>query len=142
MAVFNLDGDGPRFMQDIEPLKGDPSPVEALLIEAPGANTVKLNKDLLIKRGGVRVMSRAAAAMALHTLQQFASGGGAGHRTSLRGGGPLVTLAIPGPFAAGAPTLWQRLWINVPQGLPPELSQVESIFPWLAPTKTSAKRKA
>jgi CRISPR system Cascade subunit CasA len=46
-AAFSLDGEGPRFLQDFSPLEGEHSPAEALFIEAPGANTVKLNKDLL-----------------------------------------------------------------------------------------------
>jgi CRISPR system Cascade subunit CasA len=109
-AAFSLDGEGPRFLQDFSPLEGEPSPVEALFIEAPGANTVKLNKDLLVKRERIRVLSRASAAMALYTLQQFAPLGGAGHRTSLRGGGPLVTLVVPGAPENGRPlTLWQKL---------------------------------
>ena len=142
-SAFFLDGDGPRFSQDFDELKSEASPVEALLIDAPGANTIKLNKDLLVKRGGVRVLSRAGAAMALYTLQQFAPSGGAGHRTSLRGGGPLVTLAVPGAGKdAPAPTLWQKIWLNVPKGAPAQASDRERIFPWLAPTKTSAKKES
>ena len=80
--------------------------------------------------------------MALYTLQQFAPSGGAGHRTSLRGGGPLVTLAVPGAGKDGpAPTLWQKIWLNVPNGAPAQASDRERIFPWLAPTKTSAKKE-
>ena len=48
-AAFSLDGEGPRFLQDFSPLEAEPSPVEALFIEAPGANTVNLNRDLLVK---------------------------------------------------------------------------------------------
>jgi CRISPR system Cascade subunit CasA len=44
-SAFVMDGDGPRFLQDFEPLDAEASPVEALLVEAPGANTAKLNKD-------------------------------------------------------------------------------------------------
>jgi CRISPR system Cascade subunit CasA len=145
-AAFSLDGEGPRFLQDFSPLEGEPSPVEALFIEAPGANTVKLNKDLLVKRERIRVLSRASAAMALYTLQQFAPSGGAGHRTSLRGGGPLVTLVVPGaPDSAenGRPlTLWQKLWLHVPQSRPLDHARLHLAFPWLAPTKTSAKKES
>lgn len=142
-SAFWLDGDGPRFLQDLDELKSEASPAEALLIDAPGANTIKLNKDLLVKRGGVKILSRAGAAMALYTLQQFAPAGGAGHRTSLRGGGPLVTLAIPGAVEdAPAPTLWQRIWLNVPEGAPADPGDKAKIFPWLAPTKTSARKES
>lgn len=137
--AFVLDGEGPRFLQDYEALNAKASPIEALLIDAPGANTVELNKDLFVKRGGVKLLSRAGAAMALYTLQQFAPAGGAGYRTSLRGGGPLVTLAIPGAVdSAHPPTLWQRVWLNVPTGVLPAASARERIFPWLVPTITSA----
>lgn len=143
--AFVLDGDGPRFLQDHYALDGEISPVEALFIEAPGAITVRQNKDLLVKHGRVRVLSRAAAAMALYTLQQFAPSGGAGHRTSLRGGGPLVTLALPVRREQNGTerpaTLWQRLWLNTPadRGLDPD--HVKHAFPWLAPTRTSAKKE-
>jgi len=130
-------------LQDFSPLEGESSPVEALFIEAPGANTVKLNKDLLVKRGRIRVLSRASAAMALYTLQQFAPSGGAGHRTSLRGGGPLVTLVLPGAAEKGRPlTLWQKLWLHVPQSKPLARDSLALAFPWLAPTKTSAKKES
>jgi CRISPR system Cascade subunit CasA len=138
--AFVLDGDRPRFLQDLDPLGGEPSPVEALFIEAPGAITVKQNKDLLVKHGRLRVLSRAAAAMALYTLQQFAPSGGAGHRTSLRGGGPLVTLALPAATEKPA-TLWQRLWLNTPADCLLDPDRLKDAFPWLAPTRTSAKKE-
>jgi len=142
-AAFYLDGDGPRFLQDFSPLEGEPSPVEALLIEAPGANTVKHNRDLLVKRGRIGALSRASAAMALYTLQQFAPSGGAGHRTSLRGGGPLVTLVVPGaPNNYRPSTLWQKLWLHVPSSRPIDKARIALVFPWLAPTKTSAKKES
>lgn len=140
--AFLLDGDGPRFLQDFDALDGEGLPIDSLFIEAPGANTIKLNKDLFIKRGQSRVLSRPAAAMALYTLQQFAPSGGAGHRTSLRGGGPLVTLALPDGGPGSHPTLWQRLWLNTPSDLKPNASEKTRIFPWLAPTRTSTKKEA
>jgi CRISPR system Cascade subunit CasA len=143
--AFVLDGDGPRFLQDIDPLDGDRSPVESLFIEAPGAITVKQNKDLLVKHGRLRVLCRPAAAMALYTLQQFAPSGGAGHRTSLRGGGPLVTLALPVRKDEGGKekpaTLWQRLWLNTPADCQLDIDGAKDAFPWLVPTRTSAKKE-
>lgn len=59
--AFVLDGDGPRFLQDFDALDGDDLPIESLFIEEPGANTIKLNKDLFIKRGQSRVLSRVIA---------------------------------------------------------------------------------
>ena len=97
--AFVLDGAGPRFMQDREELVGGVVPISGLLIDSPGANTIKNNVDLFVKRGRVTTLSRAAAAMSLFALQTFAPSGGAGHRTSLRGGGPLTTLP-PARFLA------------------------------------------
>jgi predicted phage terminase large subunit-like protein len=71
--AFFLDGDGPRFMQDMDPLEGEKEvEVGGLLIDAPGEETLRKNADLFVKRGGVRVLSRAAATMALFTLQTYA----------------------------------------------------------------------
>lgn len=131
--AFNLDGDGPRFLQDFEDLVSGQEPVERLLIEVPGDSTVKKNTDLLVHRGRAARLGRAAAAMALYTFQSWAPAGGAGNRTGLRGGGPLVTLVIP----SLARSLWQVLWANVPQGLPPGPADLPRVFPWLAPTVTS-----
>ena len=142
--AFVLDGDGARFMQDADALEGAVE-VEAggLLIDAPGENTVKKNADLFVKRGGVSVLSRATAAMALFTLQTYAPSGGQGHRTSLRGGGPLTTLAVAGRTGK-PPNLWGRLWPNVEtreaidsRGIAGPKPGRERIFPWLAPTRTS-----
>lgn len=133
-AAFLLDGDGPRFCQDAEDFSGKSLPVERLLIDAPGENTVKRNTDLLVKRDRVAILGRPAAAMALYALQAFAPSGGAGHRTSLRGGGPLTTLVLPN----NAPcTLWHMLWANVPDGLPARAGELPLVFPWLAPTRRS-----
>jgi len=139
--AFELLGAGARFGQDLDPLGDqDETPVSALLIEAPGANTIKENKDLFQKRGQVPLLSRAAAAMALFTLQTYAPSGGAGHRTSMRGGGPLTTLLLP-PEAGDAPaTLWQRCWLNTPLANEDEVPATDAltlVFPWLAPTITS-----
>lgn len=136
--AFVLDGDGPRFLQDIETLAGEAVPVERLLIDTPGENAVKRNSDLLVKRGRVQALGRPAAAMALYALQAFAPAGGAGHRTSLRGGGPLTTLAVPGRREAGRPVpLWHLLWANVPLGESPAPDDLPTVFPWLAPTRRS-----
>ena len=135
--VFNLDSDGPRFLQDVEDFAGEPVPIERLLIDAPGENTVKRNTDLLVKRNRVPAMGRAAAAMALYAMQSFAPSGGAGHRTSLRGGGPLTTLVLPAADERHPHTLWQVLWANVPNGEVPSSADWPKVFPWLAPTRIS-----
>lgn len=144
-SAFALGGDGPRFMQDGDELADSPeSEAGALLIDAPGENTLRKNADLFVKRGGVAVLSRPAAAMALFTLQTYAPSGGQGHRTSLRGGGPLTTLAIGGHTNRPLTTLWDRLWPNVEtreaiegRRLGATKPGLERIFPWLAPTRVS-----
>jgi CRISPR system Cascade subunit CasA len=136
--ALNLDGSGPRFFQDYEDLGDDTSPVEALFIDAPGAKSVKENADHFVKRERTTVLSRAGAAIALLTLQTMAPAGGAGHRTSLRGGGPLTTLIEPPRDATSSePRLWQRLWVNVLPNLRGSPKEAKLIFPWLGPTRTS-----
>lgn len=112
--AFNLLGDGPRFLQELGGLPGKPAPIEALLIDTPGANGQKKNADLLTHRARYPALGLPAAAMALYTLQAFAPAGGAGNQTSMRGGGPLSTLVIP-QAAEGdpEPSLWRKVWANV-----------------------------
>lgn len=140
--AFLLDGDGPRFMQDLTLTPeeaGEPVPIGSLLIESPGANTITHNADLFIKRGGVNRLCPACAAAALFTLQGFAPSGGAGNRTSLRGGGPLTTLVL-------GSTLWETVWNNILTeeflnglGGNHSLPTAGSLYPWLAKTRTSTK---
>jgi CRISPR system Cascade subunit CasA len=129
--AFELDGAGPRFLQDLDRLedRGIENDAGALLIDIPSH---------FVRRAGHLVFDRATAAMALFTLQCFAPAGGRGNLTSLRGGGPMTTLVLPGE--ADTP-LWQILWLNAlwdkdwsdPAGMP------EKVFPWLAPTRVSDK---
>lgn len=139
--AFDFDGDGTRAFQDLDPLaEADLKPLGGLLIDAPGENTLKNNADLFVKRGGADGLGLAYAAAALVTLQTYAPSGGAGHRTSLRGGGPLTTLLAPVRARFGLATLWDRIWANMPAPHP-ALQQADPMtaFPWLAPTLTSAK---
>ena len=132
--AFELDGDGPRFLQDREDLVSGAEPAERLLIEAPGDSTVKKNTDLLVHRGQTAALGRPAAAIALYTFQSWAPAGGAGNRTGLRGGGPLTTFVLPG----AQPSLWHLVWANVPvMDVPTDLADLPCIFPWLVPTVTS-----
>jgi CRISPR system Cascade subunit CasA len=138
--AFDLDGDGPRFMQDLDPLTDSAeNGVGALLIEAPGAQTERNNADLMVKRGRVARLSRSAAAIALFTLQTYAPGGGAGHRVGLRGGGPLTTLIVPDDDSGRPRPLWQLVWAHVAVGKPADLATLPKVLPWLTPTPTSEK---
>lgn len=142
-SAFVLDGEGPRFGQDLEEIAGESVPVSQLLIEAPGANTVKRNLDHFVRRGRVETLSRAGAAMALFTLQTYAPSGGAGHRVSVRGGGPLTTLLMPGPLRGEGRDmpvpLWRTLWLATPGR--DEGPRIERVFPWLVPSRVSDKGK-
>ena len=136
LPVFEFDGEGARFMQDLD-LQAEgasENTIGALFIEMPGENALRNNSDHFIKRGGVSGLCPDCAATALLTLQINAPAGGAGYRTGLRGGGPLTTLLLCEP----AQSLWQDLWLNV-QERPSFLSHcgdanlTETVFrfPWM-----------
>ena len=136
-AAFVFDGDGARFMQDRSLLAEEFSDIGGLLIDSPGENTVKNNGDHFVKRGHVEALCPQCAALALLTLQINAPSGGAGHRTGLRGGGPLTTLI---DVAAGdSNSLWHGLWLNVRErdsflSLSGDRTKtaLHQRFPWLA----------
>lgn len=112
--AFVFDGDGMRFMQDFAlrtdgTNQKDFNSISGLLIDAPGENTLKENKDHFVKRNTVDALCLHCAATALFTLQTNAPSGGQGHNTSIRGGGPLTTLVTAGDHN----TLWQQVWLNV-----------------------------
>lgn len=139
-SAFELFGDGPRFLQDLTLETDAPGEekIERLLIEAPGENTLRQGKDHFVKGDRIEALCPACAAMALLTLQINAPSGGQGHRTGIRGGGPLTTLIVH------PESLWKSLWLNVlPAGdLAGESTgkdRPEDRFPWLAPTRTSGK---
>lgn len=143
-ALFNLlgdaHGDGPRFCQDYESLDGEANDVESLFIDTPGGNGQKKNADLMTHRNRYPALGLKAAAMALYGLQQFAPAGGAGNRTSLRGGGPMTTLVMPWKEEGTPVSLARLLLLNVP--LSPALqwlddSEIARALPWLKPTITS-----
>lgn len=125
------------FMQDLTMCDADKparSDVDSLLIE-------QANADLFVHPGGIQSLCPACAAAALYTLQTFAPSGGRGHRTSLRGGGPLSTL-LKGQ------NLWESVWLNVlpsgsrPDEMPsaPDTAQLAGqVYAWAAATRTSEK---
>ncbi len=145
---FDLDGNGPRFLQDFTLAEeigalGPAAqaertrPVGDIFIEAPTGKTLEDNTDLFVKRGGMTALCPACAAVALLTLQTNAPSGGQGHRTSMRGGGPLTTLVL-------ADSLWATAWLNVlgrsgflsATGNPARDAPADQ-YPWLGPTRTS-----
>ncbi len=143
---FFLDGDGPRFMQSLDQFEGKERNIDGLLFDSPGEETLRKNTDLFKKRDSVTGLCRSCISTALFLKNAYASGGGTGYRTSLRGGGPVTTLVLPDPERNPEwMTLWHRMWSNVvPRRMFFELvpgngrlSAPEKIYPWLAPTRTS-----
>lgn len=139
--AFDLDGDGPRFMQDLTLLESTnpiENPAEDLFMDSPGEKKAKDNTDLFVKTGTVDRLCRACAAAALCALQTYAPSGGKGHRTSMRGGGPLTTLVL-------GETLWETVWNNVlpkqefENSCNPNQAEASGVFPWLAPARTSTR---
>jgi CRISPR system Cascade subunit CasA len=143
--AFELDGDGPRFMQDTTIEKsgnGKIHPFSYLLINSPTDNTLKKNADVFVKDASFKTDNRPGqiclpcAAAALFTLQTFApsgGGGGEGKFTSLRGGGPLNTVVLGN-------TLWQTILLNVlgANRFKPTRPMVFT-FPWLEVRKFLGK---
>lgn len=145
LHAFVLDGDGPRFLQDLEPFEisakdADINAIEALFIDTPGQNGQKKNADLLTHRDRFAALGLPAAAMALYTLQAFAPAGGAGNRTSMRGGGPLTALVIPAAADGEAlVSLWRKILANVCYADRVKSGTLAAVLPWLSPTLTSGK---
>jgi len=135
-AAFEYDGEGARFLQDFELRagRGVSFEIAGLLIEAAGEQSVQRNTDHFVKHGQVAGMCPHCALTALLTLQINAPAGGSGHRTGLRGGGPLTTLVLCHPQRS----LWHDLWLNVrsrseflaSQG-DPRKAAPHFRFPWL-----------
>lgn len=138
--AFHLDGDGPRFMQDLTLRPGD-SParneISALLIDFPGAQAIEKNSDHFVKRGSGGALCPHCAAAALFCLMTNAPSGGAGHRTSLRGGGPLTTLVSYVPITSQHPpgALWRDVACNILEGAAFAGRSTHfdpaRVFPWL-----------
>ena len=77
--AFNLDGDGPRAFQDLDPLlDAEEKEIAQLLIDAPGAIALTKNTDHFVKRASTPALCAPYAAAALITLQTYAPAGGAG----------------------------------------------------------------
>ena len=138
--AFNLDGNGVRFMQDLDLMEvdGEKNQIDHLLMEMPGSQTIDKNTDHFLKRDTVKQICLPCCAMALFTLQTNAPSGGRGHRTSVRGGGPLTTIVM-------GRTLWETIWLNVLSadvlshyGNAGKISDSD-MFPWIGHTRTSEK---
>lgn len=127
---LELDGEGPRFLQDRDELAAaEIRPIQSLLINTDGGGTHFVHAD------AAGALGYRAAAVALYALQAFAPPGGRGHRTSMRGGGPLTTLIVP-----PQPNLWRRIAANLPLLANPDRQPPEDlsfVFPWARATRIS-----
>ncbi|WP_321507310.1 type I-E CRISPR-associated protein Cse1/CasA [uncultured Methanoregula sp.] len=144
-TAFNLDGDGPRFMQDldlnlsaIDPKEKEKIefPIEELILEMPGDITKREDRDFFVKRGTAKNICQDCCAAALYTLQAHAPSGGPGYRVSLRGGSPLITIVL-------GRTLWETVWLNIVDNKTffqygnTSKNADSDKFPWMGHTRTS-----
>ncbi|MBC8737221.1 type I-E CRISPR-associated protein Cse1/CasA [Paraburkholderia sp. UCT31] len=141
-AAFELVGDGPRFMQVAPFETKSASPASALFFEAPGANTVKLNKDLFVSRDAVSSLCLQCTPVALYQVQSHARMGGQGYCV-----GPRALSALAA-IIEGA-TLWETVclnllpvgWFDSQTGLEGENApSILDSFPWTNP-KVSLREK-
>lgn len=145
LHAFELDGDGPRFMQEFGGLERTDNskiwPIEWILIDSAAENTEAKNSDVLTRRRRYGALGAPAAAMALYALQQFAPSGGSGNRTSMRRGGPMTTLVAPGAPHGERPSLWRIILANlvVREQNDFDNDDLPKILSWLAPTLVSDK---
>lgn len=142
--AFVFDGDGARFMQDFGlrtagAKDNDFNAISGLLIDAPGENTLKENKDHFVKRDTINVLCVSCATTALFTLQTNAPSGGQGHNTSIRGGGPLTTFVLAGDTSS----LWQTIWLNIKKRADflatngdATKTELQQSFPWVKAMNT------
>jgi len=133
--AFELDGENTKFMQDIDSLGNlEPKPITALLIDTAGSETH-------FAKHSQTGFCPTCAAIALFTLQTNAPAGGVGHRTSLRGGGPLTTILIYSPKSKLRASLWRNIWLNIltkdDKLYDTDNTDEKDIFPWLDATRTS-----
>lgn len=129
--AFNLLGDGPRFMQDLEHLEGDISPVDMMFIDSASNIARNQNKDIMVHRDRYTAASLPLAAITLFTTQVFAYSDSSKHRACMRGNGPVVSLVDPGQG------VWNIIWANVPDGQ----AATAQDLPWMRRTVTSETKQ-
>ncbi|MFH1769028.1 MAG: type I-E CRISPR-associated protein Cse1/CasA [Candidatus Omnitrophota bacterium] len=140
--AFNLDGAGPRFMQ--ENLSEDilPKNIEMLLMGFPQKNTCEKNADHFIKRGYVIRLCSHCAAAALFSLQLNAPANSF-LRSGIRYGGPVTTV-LRGMHGKSY-SLWNACWLNIvgenyfSRFDSFSLNEQDKIFPWLLKTVVDSK---
>jgi CRISPR system Cascade subunit CasA len=137
---FNLDGDGPRFMQE-RPIEGsEDMGIGLLLLDSPPPETVSDGKDHFVKRVDNMVLCERCTAAALLNLQLQSPKGGRGYFVSIRGGGPLTTLVL-------GDSAWRTVWLNTLTeqsltGLNGDHGKIdmEDRFPWMTAVPRTERR--
>ena len=125
--AFNLFGEPPLFLQETGLDGKKERMIDRLLLDSAGDQTIRHNTDHFIKRSKATAFCRTCAASALLTAQINSPAGGRGFRTSVRGGGPLTTIAA-------GDTLWKTIWMNI---IPSERANAPvteanpNVFPWM-----------
>lgn len=127
---FEMDG----FMQDVDlPDELDQRPISNLFIGGATPDQAAEGRDIFSRQSDLKALGPLTAAIALFGHQSWATSGGQGYRTSMRGGGPLSVLALTGP------TLWHRIWTStetwdeVVSRAVGEMPPIASAFPWSKP---------
>lgn len=146
--LFELVEGQSRFLQDHGGVTTDDvRPIDSLLMNGPGENTRKLQKDFFVRRDVVASACPHCVVLMLAARQFYASGSGAGFRVSPRGGGPLTTIIEFVDDAGKEVPLWHSLYANViplsvfgGEGLTD--ANAPRVLPWLAPLRVSKSGKS
>lgn len=133
--AFNLDGDGPRFMQEAR-LDDKEKRIEHLLIDTPGKKKIDENTDFFIKRNRIDKICSNCAAMSLYSLQINAPNRGAGHQTYLRASGPITSIFIGDSIYK---TCWQNILEESSLSAYGNICSHSNIFPWMGEIRISIK---
>lgn len=144
--AFNLEGDGPRFMQDFDLIMNasddyEKLPIERIMPGMAGENTIAQNRDHFIKKDTVTKICLPCSTMALLSVENYVNFG-RGHRIPLRGANALTTIIL-------SDTLWETIWMNVisqkelfiPKFGDVSKSEIDSIFPWMGNSFTKNKEQ-
>jgi CRISPR system Cascade subunit CasA len=134
---FNIDGDGPRFMQDctvVDDVEHTTNGIGDLILDTYDEKDVIPDSDLFRKHRSISTLCESCLAMTVLTLQMHASKGGSGHYTSIRGGSALTAVLV-------GDCLWHTIWLNVinkedfnkyVKNDNINNTAPESIFPWMS----------
>lgn len=152
IPAFELDAGEHRFMQDIRLPSLSKSKKDNTESKRTDIRKCLLDytSKMFVKEGTIQKICPKCAASALITAQLNATGGGSGHRESIRKGGPLTTLI----FSLGPEErLWKTLILNIlPIPEYPYQTDMSSfwkggkenlplVFPWLDENPTSESEK-